>query len=99
MTPNEYQNQIAEISQEHPIYDTPNGLHTYCYGLLEECGEVAGLFKRLYRGDNDSGLRKKLKDELGDVLGYLVLVAHVFDLSLEDIMQHNLEKVERRYKK
>lgn len=46
------------------------------FGLLEELGEVAGVFKRMARGDNGGELdREKLTKELGDLLWYTVRVA------------------------
>lgn len=48
------------------------------FGLIEEAGEVAGVFKRAARGDNDGGLdRYKLTKELGDLWWYTVRCAIV----------------------
>jgi len=65
-------------------------------GLTNEAGEVAGKIKKVFRdkagviGDAD---REALKAELGDVLWYLAQVATELDLSLDDIAQHNLDKL------
>lgn len=37
--------------------------------------------------------KDNIKAELGDVLWYVVALAQEFDLSLEEIMQHNIEKL------
>lgn len=66
-------------------------------GLLEESGEVAGVFKRLIRGDYDeSTTATKLHKELGDVLWYLSAIAYDNNWSLEDIAQANLDKLSSR---
>jgi NTP pyrophosphatase (non-canonical NTP hydrolase) len=68
-------------------------------GLTNEAGEVAGKIKKVFRdkdgviGDAD---REALKAELGDVLWYLAQVATELDLSLDDIAQHNLDKLMSR---
>lgn len=66
-------------------------------GLLEESGEVAGVFKRLIRGDFDeSTTAVNLHKELGDVLWYLSAIAYDNNWSLEDIAQANLDKLASR---
>lgn len=50
------------------------------FGLIEETGEVAGVFKRAARGDNGGELdRDKLTKELGDLLWYTVRRATVWE--------------------
>jgi NTP pyrophosphatase (non-canonical NTP hydrolase) len=66
-------------------------------GLLEEAGEVAGVFKRLLRGDfPPEQAMARLHKELGDVLWYVSRVAADNGWSLEDIATTNLEKLESR---
>lgn len=43
--------------------------------------------------------KEKVKKELGDVLWYVALVAHVADLKLDDVAQTNVEKLKARYAK
>lgn len=64
-------------------------------GLNEEAGEVAGLLKKqVYRGKTRTD--EQWMDELGDVLWYLTAVAVIKGFTLEDIWQHNVEKLEAR---
>lgn len=68
------------------------------FGLLEEAGEVAGVFKRMFRGDyppEEAG--PKLAKELGDVLWYLSRIAADNDWPLSEIAQSNLDKLESRF--
>jgi NTP pyrophosphatase (non-canonical NTP hydrolase) len=66
-------------------------------GLLEEAGEVAGLFKRLMRGDyTPDVVATKLHKELGDILWYLSRVAADNNWTLQDIAESNIEKLESR---
>lgn len=65
-------------------------------GLNEEAGEVAGLacrecWKKI------SMPRYKWLEELGDVLWYLTAATMAKGLTLEELWQYNVEKLEGRY--
>lgn len=65
-------------------------------GLNEEAGEVAGLacrecWKKIPMP------RYKWLEELGDVLWYLTAATMAKDLTLEELWQYNVEKLEGRY--
>ena len=64
--------------------------------LNEEAGEVAGWYKKsVLRGDKNF-TELGLQREMGDVLFYLVKMAHLKGWTLEDIMQENMLKLEKR---
>lgn len=66
-------------------------------GLFEEAGEVAGIFKRMLRGDyppDQAALR--LFKELGDVMWYISQIAEDNNWTLRDVAEGNLEKLESR---
>ncbi|MCS6846603.1 MAG: nucleoside triphosphate pyrophosphohydrolase family protein [Anaerolineae bacterium] len=68
-------------------------------GLTNEAGEVAGKIKKIFRdkaGAIGEADREALKAELGDVLWYLAQVCTELDLSLDDVAQHNLDKLASR---
>ena len=99
ITPEEYQETIIEVSKSYPIFGTDKALPTYSVGLGEECGEVLGLLKRYFRGDdsvNSPEFKQKLTKELGDITAYLVLVAHTFDIGFEDVLIANVDKLKDR---
>lgn len=65
-------------------------------GLTNEAGEVAGKIKKVFR--DKSGVisaedRTALKGELGDVLWYLAQVCTELEISLDEVAEHNLEKL------
>ena len=68
-------------------------------GLTNEAGEVAGKVKKIFR-DKDGVIgeaeREALKGELGDVLWYLAQVCTELDLSLDEVAEHNIEKLYSR---
>jgi NTP pyrophosphatase (non-canonical NTP hydrolase) len=66
-------------------------------GLLEEAGEVAGVFKRFLRGDYSEDMASsKLFKELGDVLFYVSQIAKDNGWKFSEIAQGNIDKLESR---
>ena len=68
-------------------------------GLANEAGEVAGKIKKVFRdkdGQINDETRDALKAELGDVLWYLAQVATELDLTLDEIVEYNIEKLYSR---
>ncbi len=69
-------------------------------GLVGEAGEVANKVKKELRGDlkidQYESFREDVKDELGDVLWYLSMLANQMGSSLEEIAVRNIEKLRDR---
>ena len=80
----------------------PNAGKNYIYptlGLAGESGEVAEKIKKVIRDKNgiiDEGTKEMIKKELGDVLWYVSQIATELELSLDDIAEHNIEKLYNR---
>lgn len=72
----------------------------YCgLALAGEAGETAEKIKKLYRdnnGERTPEIDNAIKQELGDVLFYLVKLAHELGSSLEEIAQLNRAKLQAR---
>ena len=69
-------------------------------GFAEETGEVCGLFKRELRNYKKDKIRcttEHYVEELGDVLWYLVGVASTHGITLQEIWDYNVRKLEERY--
>ena len=66
-------------------------------GLAGEVGEVMELFKKsMWHGSDIE--RNRVKEELGDVLWYLSQIAGLSGFSLQEIAEHNLRKLQARYR-
>ncbi|MDD5463702.1 MAG: nucleoside triphosphate pyrophosphohydrolase family protein [Candidatus Moranbacteria bacterium] len=93
---NEYQKE----TRKHAIYPgLGNNFSFPTIGLAGETGEVAEKIKKIIRdkdGVVDDISRIEVKKELGDVLWYLSQIASEFELSLDDVANHNIEKIRSR---
>ena len=67
-------------------------------GLTEESGEVAGLLKRQNFKHKNIPM-DRWQDELGDVFWYLLAICNTLSISIEDVWNYNLKKLEERYGK
>ena len=65
-------------------------------GLAGEAGEFANLVKKMTAHGHPLE-EESLSDELGDVLWYLAEAATAAGLDLEDIANHNVQKLVKRY--
>ena len=65
-------------------------------GIAGESGEVADVIKKhLYQGhDLDVA---HLKEEIGDVMFYIVNLANVLELDMEEVLEDNINKLRKRY--
>ncbi len=89
---------IDEYQQRSGEFRVPSSTpEERVFGLLEESGELAGVFKRLFRGDYGPDVAgAKLAAELGDILWYAANIATDNGWKLSDILKANLEKLESR---
>lgn len=65
-------------------------------GLNGEAGEVAEHVKKLLRHGKDIDT-KEIGRELGDLLWYVAVFAHMLDLDLAEVAVANIEKLRARY--
>ncbi|MFG6147649.1 MazG nucleotide pyrophosphohydrolase domain-containing protein [Halobacillus sp. B23F22_1] len=74
--------------------------------LAEETGEVARAIRSLEIGrdrpdekeESYANNKQELTEELGDVLGNLIIIANKYDIPLEEVFQAHQEKLSKRYK-
>lgn len=67
-------------------------------GIIGEIGSVVTQLKiKLRIGDSYVAYKKKLSEELGDVLWYIATIATENEMRLEDIASNNLDKIKDRF--
>ena len=94
MKANEYQ-KLAMVTK-NPDLNGRELLINSVMGLCGESGEVIDLVKK-HVSHGHSLNREKLIDELGDVAWYLAECATALDVTLEEVLLHNIEKLKKRY--
>lgn len=74
-------------------------LLTAAVGLTGEAGEVSDLIKKVvFQGKPyTDDIRNKLIDEMGDVAWYLALACSSVGVTMEDILERNVDKLQSRY--
>mgnify|MGYP006273569487 CR=1 FL=1 len=65
-------------------------------GLAGETGEVIDYFKKVeFQGHEYK--KEKAIDEIGDVFWYLANLVDSLDLDIEEVLKHNIDKLQNRY--
>ena len=94
MTFDEY--QIAARRTQNPALTYEEKRNHALFGLCSEVGEVLGLYQKVYQGH---GLDKeKVQDEISDCFWMLAELCDSNCIRMDDVAQHNIHKLEKRYK-
>ena len=92
--------EYQEKSRETAVYPDLGDNFIYpTLGLTSEAGEVASKVKKVMRDENgviSEEKKQELSKELGDVLWYVSQLASEFKLSLDDVANLNIEKLQSR---
>ena len=100
---NEYQKKAAKYDLSEVTANLKEvGFIEKVLGLVGEAGETADKIKKILR-DKDGVVSVEDKDliikELGDTLWYIASIARYLDVSLSDIAEKNIKKLESRYQR
>ena len=94
MTINEYQ-KLA-MTTLNPELSRKDVLINGVMGLCGEAGEAIDIVKKhLHQGHKLD--KDKLVKELGDIAWYLAETATALDVSLEEVLERNIDKLKARY--
>jgi len=97
MTFNDYQKKALTTALSHP--DPLMDKTIWAMGISGEAGELLEKWKKIvaYKDGviTDEDLYE-IKKELGDVLWYIAMLAHSLDVSLDEVVDINLEKLASR---
>ena len=94
MQVNEYQKEA--MATLNPALNQKDVLINSVMGLCGESGEAIDIVKK-WLAQGHTLDKEHLAKELGDIAWYLAEAATALDLSLGDILQANLNKLEKRY--
>ena len=94
MTGSEYQK--AAMRTCNISYDNKKDILRHAvFGLTSEAGEVAGILQKTYQGHEFDP--RHAQKEVGDLLWFIAEWCTSYGLSLEDIMEMNIDKLRARY--
>ncbi|MGG2017681.1 MazG nucleotide pyrophosphohydrolase domain-containing protein [Bacillus sp. S10(2024)] len=103
MNTNEFQNWVEQFYHKRGWAQYNSFIRVNF--LAEEVGEVSRVIRAIEIGrdrpdetaKNEEELIIELKEELGDVLGNLIILAQKYDLDLQDIMEAHVKKLSKRF--
>lgn len=93
-------NEYQELAMKtlNPNLNKKEILINSVMGLCGEAGEVIDIVKKnLYQGHPFD--REAFIEELGDITWYLAEAATAIDISLEEVFERNIEKLNKRFPK
>lgn len=90
------QYQVAARRTQNPALTYEEKRNHALFGLCSEVGEVHGLFQKAYQGHKL--IIERVKDELSDIFWFIAELCDALGLRLEDVANHNVEKLKKRYK-
>jgi len=85
-----YQLDAKEYATSHPSLDT------LFIGLSSEVGELASERMKDLRSDRKDSTREAVVSEVGDILWYVSTISSAYGLSLSEIANYNLTKLQNR---
>ena len=92
LSANEYQKLAMRTCS---IDNDVDMLYHGVFGLTSEAGEVAGLLQKVYQGHELD--KEHLMKELGDCMWFIAEICTASNISLDDVMQMNIDKLKARY--
>ena len=94
MEANEY--QALAMTTLNPALSKKDVLINSVMGLCGEAGEAIDIVKKWLAQGHELD-KEKLAKELGDIAWYLAETAYALDLSLEEVLEGNIQKLKKRY--
>ena len=93
----EYFVESCEIIEEHGV--SPERILTAAIGINAEGGEFAEIVKKaFFQGKPmDEDAQYHMKRELGDIMWYIAQACIALGITMDDVIETNIEKLESRY--
>lgn len=92
-------NEYQSLARKTAIYPKEAKVVYPALGLCGEAGEIAEKIKKAIRDNNgyiDGARKEQLLLEAGDILWYLANLAYDLGISLDDVAQRNIKKLQDR---
>ena len=90
-------NEYQRLARRTNNMDTPSGMiENGVLGMCGEAGECADILKKYFFQGHELD-RNAMLEEVGDMLWYIALTASGLGVTLEEVAQKNLTKLQVRY--
>ena len=89
----EYQDLCKKTAKKFDSKDKE--IMTWGLGIAGEAGDVAGCIKKTFAHDNDQ--KHGIRENIGDTLWYTAMICNFFNWDLQEILEENVKKLEKRY--
>ena len=91
LTINKLQEAISKIDHKN------NSINKYFYKLTEEVGELAKVIRKNKRLKDSETIKNTIEEELYDVLYYVICIANIYDINLEECAKLKEELNSKKY--
>lgn len=91
LTINKLQEAISKIDHKN------NSIDKYFYKLTEEVGELAKVIRKNKRLKDSETIKNTIEEELYDVLYYVICIANIYDINLEECAKLKEELNSKKY--
>ena len=99
--------EYQEKAKKYDFFDVADDFNQISFlekvlGLAGEAGETADKIKKIIRdkgGKAEVEDKKEIAKELGDVLWYVANIARYMNISMSEVAQMNLDKLESRWER
>ena len=91
LTINKLQEAISKIDHKN------NSIDKYFYKLTEEVGELAKVIRKNKRLKDSETIKNTIEEELYDVLYYIICIANIYDINLEECAKLKEELNSKKY--
>ena len=65
------------------------------HGIASECGEIHGLYQKVYQGHEIS--KERVMDEMGDLMWFVMELCYAEKIDPEEVLEYNIHKLMTRY--
>ncbi len=88
--------EICKITAKK--FDDPHKeILTWGLGISGEAGDVASCIKKTFAHDNDQ--KHGIRENIGDTLWYAAMICNFFDWDMQEILNENVAKLQKRFPK
>ena len=92
----DYQDYVEKLASQHSTATEKDRLLTSVLGLNGEAGECADLVKKhIYHGKPLD--KEELTLEMSDVMWYMAFLCNTLEITIQDVINKNVEKLQKRY--